>query len=215
LKVSSQPTSRASSDHGGQPDDTTRDNYSENNETPYSARSLTPSFSPSPQSWQSPPNRDSIASQPDTQASTADRQPEPEVAAVTSHQEYAKTTSVQSQLGEERQQPESFAEAVPSRPSSSDESEGSLHGGIGGPYWRDFDLIQTRAFVQRFEQVQRQVHHHQENKDEKAQAEVMETLPPQTESSGGSTDNGEGNGGGRWFSGIRRTVSRRRKSMIN
>jgi hypothetical protein len=218
LRASSQSTSRASSDHDAHSIDASQDQHSETNGTS-SARSVTPPVSPSPQNWKSPPIGDVVvaASQPDTQANLPDQQPEPEVVTVASTQEHSENTSAHSKRLEDNQQPVLFIDTELSRPSSSEGSDEGLHGVIGGPYWREFDRIQTKAFVQRSEQLQHSepVRRHAHFLEDEKQVTVTENMLPQEENGDPLTENESSNGRTKWFSGIRRSVSRRRRSVMN
>ena len=99
---------------------------------------------------------------------------------------------------------ESEALAHPPSPDTPSSSESELDG-FGGPYWKDFDRIQSRAFRDKAKQLQ-------------TQPDVI-TNPAVTADS--RDDEGEAGAGfteearesrGNWLFGLRRSVSRRRRA---
>jgi hypothetical protein len=96
-----------------------------------------------------------------------------------------------------------------SRPSSSEESSSSSIIGVGAPYWREFDRIQSRAFAKRAEQLQGDP-----NLNSALEASSSEATPS-VQRSDGDVNEDMHNAKSRWLSGIRHSVRRRRRSMVD
>jgi hypothetical protein len=187
-------TSIASSEYDGSGYNDSHDHPSETNTISLSTRSVTPSPSPGPPNDEGSVKRYNavVVMQPDPPPIEKELNVKAD-SAVTSQESTSHCSSMD----------KSAKDNDVSRPSSQ-ESESTIEMGIGGPYWREFDRIQTQAFKQRAQQVQPES---TSAHNTEGQASMSEAQTPK--------EANEGHEKTRWLSGLRRSVSRRRRSMIN
>jgi hypothetical protein len=204
-KPTSQTTSAASSEYDAQNHgyDGSIEGNSGINTTEQSLRSLTPPVA-SPTADAASFRADSVLCDQSIEAN-ARNQAETPLEAIPSAEESRPGTAI-------RKQPDAdgivLGTMEESRPSSSEESSGSSIIGVGSPYWRDFDKIQSRAFVTRAEQIQ-----YDPNATSAVEACSTEATPS-VQKSDGDVHEDMNNTKPRWFSGLRQSVSRRRRSMV-